>query len=47
VFGAAEKFSGTLKDRGIRHTWRPSDGGHSWPVWRHYLHEVVPLLFVE
>lgn len=47
VFGAAEKFVETLKERGIRHIWRPSEGGHSWPVWRHYLHEVAPLLFVE
>lgn len=47
VFGAAEQFTKTLNERGIRHVWRPSDGGHSWPVWRRYLHEVAPLLFVE
>ena len=47
AFGANQEFAAALTQRGIRHVWRPSAGGHSWPVWRHYLHEVAPLLFAD
>ena len=40
-----EEFVAALKDKGIRHTWQLSEGGHSWPVWRGYLAEFAPLLF--
>jgi enterochelin esterase-like enzyme len=36
-----------LKDKGIRHEFLTTDGAHSWPVWRRYLAEFAPLLFVE
>lgn len=42
-----DKLDAMLTDRGIRHTYRASDGGHAWPVWRGYLAELAPLLFVE
>lgn len=42
-----EEFVAVLKDRGIRHEWSLSEGGHSWPVWRSYLAEFIPLLFAE
>ena len=35
------------KEKGIRHEFQVTEGGHSWPVWRRYLAEFVPLLFVE
>jgi len=40
-----ENLIAALKERGIRHTWRLTEGGHSWPVWRDYLAEFTPLLF--
>jgi len=40
-----EEFVGLLKERGIHHDWRLTDGGHSWPVWRLYLTELMPRLF--
>ena len=40
-----QAFAEWLEKRGIEHTWRLTDGGHSWPVWRHYLAEFLPLLF--
>jgi enterochelin esterase family protein len=40
-----EAFVLWLETKGIKHTWRLTDGGHSWPVWRHYLSEFLPLLF--
>lgn len=40
-----EAFVKLLGERGVPHTWRLTDGGHSWPVWREYLAEVLPQLF--
>lgn len=40
-----EQFVAELKSRGIPHTWRATEGGHTWPVWRHYLYEVAPQFF--
>jgi homoserine O-acetyltransferase len=42
-----EELDAWLKERGVRHTWRLTDGGHAWPVWRGYLAEVAPQLFVH
>jgi enterochelin esterase family protein len=40
-----EAFVAWLEEKKIDHTWRLSEGGHSWPVWRLYLSEFLPLLF--
>jgi enterochelin esterase family protein len=40
-----QQFAGWLSDQGIRHTYRPTDGGHEWSVWRRYLAEFLPQLF--
>ena len=42
-----EDFIAVLKEKGVRHTWELTEGGHSWPVWRRYLAEFAPLLFTE
>lgn len=42
-----ESFVAALTERGIKHEWRLTDGDHSWPVWRQYLNDFVPLLFKE
>ncbi len=42
-----EDFIAVLKEKGIHHTWELTEGDHSWPVWRRYLAEFVPLLFTE
>ena len=41
----SQELDAALKDKGIKHEWRMSDGDHSWPVWRGYLAEVAPFLF--
>ena len=41
-----QEFDQLLTTRGIRHTFQLTDGNHSWPVWRRYLEEFLPLLFV-
>jgi len=40
-----EEFVGLLKEKNIRHEWHLTEGNHSWPVWRGYLGELLPLLF--
>jgi enterochelin esterase-like enzyme len=45
LWEAAVRLHETLEKRGVQHTWRPSEGAHTWPVWRRYLHEFLPLLF--
>ena len=39
------EFNALLKDKGIRYEFVETEGGHSWPVWRRYLTNFVPLLF--
>src|SRR5262245_29888921 len=45
LFGASKSFSEFLKERGVKHTFRETEGAHTWMVWRRYLNEVAPLLF--
>lgn len=40
-----EAFKSALVNAGVDHTYRVTGGGHSWPVWRGYLADFVPLLF--
>jgi enterochelin esterase family protein len=40
-----QQFIALLKDKGLPHEWRLTDGTHSWPVWRLYLAEFAPKLF--
>jgi enterochelin esterase-like enzyme len=40
-------LTASLKEKGIKHEWRLTEGDHSWPVWRGYLAEVAPLLFAK
>jgi enterochelin esterase-like enzyme len=43
----SEQLTASLKEKGIKHEWRLTEGDHSWPVWRGYLAEVAPLLFAK
>ncbi len=45
LFGASEHLSHMLGEAKIAHTFRQSDGAHTWMVWRRYLNEFAPLLF--
>ena len=42
-----QQFDELLTRHGVRHTYRLTEGNHSWPVWRRYLAELLPLLFTE
>jgi enterochelin esterase-like enzyme len=43
----ARQFSSSLKEKNIPHEFKESAGNHTWPVWRRYLGEFMPLLFTE
>jgi enterochelin esterase family protein len=34
-----------LRKKNVKHTFRLSEGGHTWKNWRHYLHEFFQLIF--
>jgi enterochelin esterase family protein len=40
-----QAFHEWLEQKGIRHTWVLSEGGHEWPVWRAYLPQFLELAF--
>jgi enterochelin esterase-like enzyme len=42
----ARLLSGVLKVNGIRHELQDREDGHRWSLWRRYLAELLPLLFV-
>ena len=45
LFKANQEFVATLRERGFDLTYHETEGAHVWSVWRHYLHESLPLLF--
>lgn len=45
ALNGSQALATSLKNAGINHTFRVTEGRHEWVVWRHYLNEVAPLLF--
>jgi enterochelin esterase family protein len=45
LFPGAERLAKWMTEHGVKNTWRPSEGAHTWPVWRLYLSEFLPLVF--
>ncbi|MGH9674006.1 MAG: alpha/beta hydrolase, partial [Bryobacteraceae bacterium] len=41
----ATELAAILEKAGIRHTFRKTEGAHTWRVWRRYLAELAPQLF--
>ena len=44
---ANQDLAAALTAKNVRHTYLETDGNHSWPVWRRYLADFVPLIFRE
>jgi len=42
-----ELFVARLTEAKVNHEWHVTEGAHSWPVWRGYLAEFAPKLFVD
>jgi enterochelin esterase family protein len=45
LFERSKQLDDLLTAKHIKHTFRPSEGAHTYTVWRLYLGEFVPLLF--
>lgn len=45
AFAASKGLSAFLTTHKITHTFRATEGAHTWMVWRRYLNEIAPLLF--
>jgi enterochelin esterase family protein len=45
LFNSNKEFAQMLETSGVKHTFRVTEGAHTWLVWRRYLNEVAPLLF--
>lgn len=45
LLGLNQKLVDWFKSKGVKLTWVPTPGTHSFTVWRRYLAEVTPLLF--
>ena len=45
LFAASKGFSEFLTAHKVTHTFRATEGAHTWMVWRRYLNEMAPLLF--
>ena len=45
IYDRSEKLAALLTARKVPHTWRPTEGNHTFTYWRQYLAEFVPLLF--
>jgi enterochelin esterase-like enzyme len=46
LYQANRQFAEQLKTKGVKLTYRETEGAHVWSVWRNNLNESVPLLFV-
>ena len=45
LHAASDQLAKTFTERGIRNTYRETEGAHVWSVWRNNLNEAAPLLF--
>jgi enterochelin esterase family protein len=42
-----KRLDSLLKEKAIQHDFLITEGAHNWPVWRRFLADFAPLLFVE
>ena len=45
VFKSANALDKLLTEKGIKHRYTVTEGGHTWSNWRYYLNEYAPMLF--
>jgi len=45
LLGENQTFIAALEEAKVEHEWLLTEGAHSWPIWRGYLADFVPLLF--
>jgi enterochelin esterase-like enzyme len=47
AFKSVKGMDDLLTEKGVKHAFNSSGGGHSWPNWQTYLSKYAPLLFRE
>ena len=47
LIDGARQLSAALNEKHIPHQFKETEGNHSWPVWRRYLGDFLPLLFTK
>jgi enterochelin esterase family protein len=47
LYKSVEGFAERLRTSGVTHTFKPTEGAHTWLNWRRYLAEVAPMLFQQ
>jgi enterochelin esterase-like enzyme len=47
LYQANRQFVDMLKSKGLKVQFRESEGSHVWSVWRSYLNETAPMLFMN
>ena len=45
LYQADKQFAEALKAKGVNVTYKETEGGHFWNIWRNNLHEAAPTLF--
>jgi enterochelin esterase family protein len=45
LFQQNESLHAAFEKAGLRHEYLATEGDHSWPVWRRYLADFLPLIF--
>lgn len=45
LFDSIESFNQQMSNHGIEHSFRVTQGAHTWEVWKRYFNEVAPKLF--
>ncbi len=45
VYPGATELDKTLTEKGVKHVFTVTEGGHTWTNWRYYLSEYAPMLF--
>ena len=45
LYQASLQFTNSLKEKGVKFTYKETEGAHVWSVWRNNLHDAASLLF--
>ena len=45
LYQADKQFAEALKAKGVNVTYKETEGGHFWNIWRNNIHEAAQMLF--
>ena len=47
LYQADKQFADALKAKGVNVTYKETEGGHFWNIWRNNIHETAQILFAR